>query len=230
LAEALTPDPHGGGASSEKVIPRNRRLEMSNQKKPSLRWAIWLWWVLLSAIGGGVGFALGLGAAEAVSQVLGPSIYETVLHGVFGTLVAVLQWFVLRVHVTRASRWVLASAVSWVLVGALAGWLEIKPGLAVVWPAIVGVAVGAFQWLVLRKHVHLAGFWIVGSAVGWVVGWHTATAMDEVVGMIVYSEKAGLAVLFAIFAAVVGAFTGLALIWLLRHPILKKSELRASVA
>jgi hypothetical protein len=198
---------------------------MSNQKKPSLQWAIWPWWVLLSAIGGGVGFALGLSAAEVVSQVLGRPIYETVLHGIFGISVAVLQWFVLRAHVTRASRWVIASAVIWVLVGALAGWLEIKPGLAVVWPAIVGVAVGAFQWLALRKHVYVAGLWIVASAVGWVVGWHTATAMDEVVAKVVSSETAGLAVLFAVFAAVSGAFTGLTLVWLLRHPILKKSEL-----
>lgn len=203
---------------------------MSNQKKSSFRWAIWPWWVLLTAVGGGVGFVLGLAAAEAASRVFGRPIFEAVLYGILGTSVAVLQWLVLRAHVTRASWWVLASAVSWILVGALADLVEIKASLAAVWPAIVGAAVGALQWLVLQKHVHLAGFWIMASALGWVVGWHAAAAMDEVVAMIVSSETVGLAVLFAVLAAVVGAFTGLALIWLLRRPILKKSELGESAA
>jgi len=48
--------------------------------------------------------------------------------------------------------------------------------------------------------------------------------------MFVSSERIGLAVLFAIFEAVVGAFTGLALIWLLRLSRLKKSALGESAA
>ena len=114
---------------------------MSNQKKSSFRWAIWPWWVLLTAVGGGVGFVLGLAAAEAASRVFGRPIFEAVLYGILGTSVAVLQWLVLRAHVTRASWWVLASAVSWILVGALADLVEIKASLAAVWPAIVGAAV-----------------------------------------------------------------------------------------
>ena len=201
---------------------------MSNQRKPSFQWAIWPWWILLGAVGGGLGFALGLRAADAASQVFGRAAYETVLYGTFGTSVAVLQWFVLRAHVTRASRWVLASAAVWVLVGTLAGWLGTRPGLEVVWSALVGTAwsalvgtaVGAFQWPALRKRVRLAGTWIVASAAGWVAGWHAATAMDQVVGRVVSSEAVGLAVGFAVFAAVSGALTGLALVWLLRHPVL----------
>ena len=203
---------------------------MSKQKASPFRWAIWPWWVLLSAVGGGVGFALGLAAAEAASRILARPVFEAVLYGILGTSIAILQWLVLRAHVPQASWWVLASAVSWILVGALADLVEIKASLAAVWPAIVGTAVGAFQWLVLRKHVHLAGLWIMASASGWVVGWHAAAATDEIVAMIVSSDKAGLAVLFAIFAAAVGAFTGLALIWLLRRPILKKSQLGESAA
>lgn len=205
---------------------------MSNQKKSSLRqaqdtafrWAIWPWWVLLSAVGGGVGFALGLAAAEAASRVFGRPIFEAVLYGILGTSIAVLQWLVLRAHVSQASWWVLASAVGWILVGALADLVEIKGSLVAVWPAIVGAAIGALQWLVLQKRVHLAGFWIMASALGWVVGWHAAAAMDEIVAMIAPSETVGLAVLFAVFAAVSGAFTGLALVGLLQRPILKKSE------
>lgn len=197
---------------------------MSSQEKSSFRWAIWPWWVLLTTVGGGVGFALGLAVAEAASRIFGRPIFEAVLYGILGTSVAVLQWLILRAHVTQASRWVLASAVSWISVGALADLVDIKASLAAVWPAIIGAALSALQWLVLHKHVHLAGLWIMASALGWVAGWHAAAAMDEVVAVIVSSETVGLAVLFAVFAAVSGAFTGLALIWLLRRPILKKSE------
>jgi hypothetical protein len=197
---------------------------VSNQEKSSLRWAIWPWWVLLSAVGGGVGFVLGLAAAEAAARVFGRPIFEAVLYGILGTLVAALQWPVLRAHVSQAGWWVLASAVIWTLVGALANLVEIKAGLAAVQPAIVGAAVGALQWLVLQKRVHLAGFWIIASALGWAAGWHAAIAMDKVMATIaiVPSETVGLAILFAIFSAVAGAFTGLALIWLLRRPILKE--------
>ena len=203
---------------------------MSKRKESPLRWAVWPWWVLLSAVGGGVGFALGLAAAEAVSRILARPVFEAVLYGILGTSVAILQWLVLRAHVPQASRWVLASAVGWTLVGALADLVEIRAGLMALWPAIVGAAVGAFQWLVLRRHVRLAGLWIVASASGWVLSWHAATAMDRIVATIVSSEKAGLALLFAIFTAVVGAFTGLALVWLLRHPILKRPQLGESTA
>jgi hypothetical protein len=60
----------------------------------------------------------------------------------------------------------------------------------------------------------------MASAAGWGAGWLAAGAMGEVVVMFVPSERIGLAVLFAVFEAVVGAFTGLALIWLLRRSIL----------
>jgi len=203
---------------------------VSKQNKSSLRWAVWPCWVLLSAIGGGVGFALGLAAAEAATRILARPVFEAVLYGILGTSVAILQWLVLRAHVPQASWWVLASAMGWTLVGALADLVQIKAGLATLWPAIVGAAVGAFQWLVLRKHVHLAGLWIVASASGWVLSWHAATGMDKIVATIVSSEKVGLALLFAIFTAVVGAFTGLALVWLLRRPILKKSQPGESTA
>jgi hypothetical protein len=52
------------------------------------------------------------------------------------------------------------------------------------------------------------------------MGWHTATAMDQIVAKVVLSETVGLAVGFAVFAAVSGALTGLTLVWLLRHPVL----------
>ncbi len=192
---------------------------MSNHKKASFQWIIWPWWVLLSAVGGGVGFTLGFAAAGAASDVFGRPLFEAVMFGIFGTSVGALQWLVLRAHVTQASWWVLASAASWTLLGALANSVE-----ATIGPAIIGAVIGALQWLVLQKHVHLAGFWIVASALGWSVGWFTAIAVDKVVAMIVSSETMGYAVLYAVMAAVAGAFTGLALIWLLRHPILK-SEL-----
>lgn len=206
-----------------------RGLLVSNQKS-SFQWTIWPWWVLLTAIGGGIGFLLGLSVAESMSRVFGRPIFEAVLYGILGASIAVLQWLVLRAYVTQASQWVLASTVGWILVGALADVLEIKGGLVAVWPALIGATVGTFQWLVLQKHVPLAGFWIVASAIGWVAGWYAGSAMDEVVTMFVYSERLGLAILFAVLAAVVGAFTGLVLIWLLRHSNLKKSALGKSAA
>ena len=64
---------------------------MSKRKESSFRWAVWPWWVLSSAVGGGVGFALGLAVAETASWILARPVFEAVVYGILGTSVAILQ-------------------------------------------------------------------------------------------------------------------------------------------
>ena len=74
-------------------------------------------------------------------------------------------------------RWVLASVVGWGVGGVVLG-----PVFSVVEPAfgllvggaavgaIGGAALGVLQWLVLRRQLARAGWWIVASTIGWAVG------------------------------------------------------------
>ena len=68
--------------------------------------------------------------------------------------------------------------------------------------SIFGTVVGVLQWLVLRRQVPRAGWWVLASTVGWVVG----LPLGDING------PPGL-------GAVYGAFTGTALVWLLRQPV-----------
>ena len=56
-------------------------------------------------------------------------------------------------------QWILATTLGW-----LAGW-------AVLGEVGIGAAIGVAQWLVLRREVANAGWWILASAVAWAVSW-----------------------------------------------------------
>lgn len=91
------------------------------------------WWLLASlaatAVVGGVIFGLGLISAD-LGWFGGVSL--------FGTVVGVLQWAVLRRHVPRASWWVVASTAGWGL-GMPIGDIVGPPALGAVYGAITGI-------------------------------------------------------------------------------------------
>jgi len=74
--------------------------------------------------------------------------------------------------------------------------------------ALGGAVVGILQWLVLRRQVSRAGWWVLASTVG--LGLSMAVA-----GAFLDMELVGLLV----GGAVLGAVTGGALVWLLRQPV-----------
>ena len=103
--------------------------------------------------------------------------------------------------------WVLASAVGWAV-----GWAVVSAvfGTIVDWAvgwavgrAMRGAVVGAAQWLVLRRQVRRAGWWILASTVGWTVG--------RAMGLVVFGASFGV-VEETVFGAVVGAAQ-----WLVLH-------------
>ena len=179
------------------------RLALAPQRRPG--WRVWFLWLMAGAVGWGWGVYWGWfdGTEPKTLQ----SIPSVILAGylglaVGGFLIGVLQWLVLRRHVAPAGRWVLASlgagAVTAVvvfgvgLIDAAAGWLA---GVS-----MFGTVVGGLQWLVLRRQVPRAGWWVLASTAGWVVG----MPLGDVVG------PPGL-------GAAYGAITGIALVWLLRQ-------------
>jgi hypothetical protein len=131
------------------------RLAMAPQRRPG--WRVWFLWLVAGAVGWGVGMevsSFGLPGGLKTLQ-SSPSIIFAGYLGMTagGILSGTLQWLVLRRHVARASRWVLASF-----------------GAAVVVGLVVFGVVGVLQWLVLRRQFARAGWWVLASAVGWVVG------------------------------------------------------------
>ena len=188
-------------------------------------WLLLPWWVLATA----AGFSLGSLVEATLGRSSGIMVVAYVSAG--GTGAAVLQWLVLRRHVSRAGWWtgtgvagaavaglvgIAAGGGAGVATGIVEGFAEglaegVEAGfdagadVAGVTAAIVfGAAVGVLQWLALRRQVAGAGWWIPACAVGWVASGLSAGITDTAAG-------------WTVLGAVYGAITGCVLLWLLRR-------------
>lgn len=144
-------------------------------------WRFWLPWVLTNVVAVATALAALSGAIQAgVSGVIPEVVFAPVwasglLWGFTGALIGGGQWLVLRRLLPGAGRWVWASALG-TAVGVAAMFLAFiatggeaeaasAPDLAVIGTA-GGAAVGASQWLVLRRLVRRARWWVLTSAAG----------------------------------------------------------------
>ena len=101
--------------------------------------------------------------------------------------------------------WVLASAVGFTVAAAADN--AVSEALDFV---VYGVPVGVTQWLVLRRQVSRAGWWILATIAGFAGGESLRLVVNDSVAV---GELLGMAVALAVF----GAITGGALVWLLRQ-------------
>ncbi len=210
-------------------------------------WKLWFQWILANAVGetvglGGTLLIGGLLLLNAQKTMVVPAAALAVLAGTFieGTVVGTAQWLVLRRPLAsmRWHVWALATAI-----GAFVAWtLGMIPStfifasadtagaasapmsdlmvyaLAAVMGFVLGSILGVPQWLVLRRHLPKAGWWVLANALAWMVG------MVVVFVGINFIQSGGstvnmpLMLLLFLFAAgaAVGAVHGQVLIWLLR--------------
>ncbi len=179
------------------------RLALAPQRRPG--WRVWFLWLLAAAIGWGWGVYWGwfINTDPKTLQAV-PAVILAGYLGVVvgGTVMGMLQWLVLRRHVIRAGRWVLATlggaAVAGVVIFGVGAFNRDLGWFAGV--SSFGTVVATFQWLVLQGQVPRAGWWVLAGTVGWVVG----MPLGDIVG------PPGL-------GAAHGAITGTALVWLLRQ-------------
>jgi hypothetical protein len=189
------------------------------------RRALWLRWTIGSALGGGVGLALGLTAAiagVAAASTAGAILALGLGGALIGAILAAAQWVSVGDRVRLDWRWVAVTALGWALgmpVGVAIGLLAPPaPSLAlslVPMGVVSGLLVGTGQWLLLRRHGLSPVQWI-GSSVGAYVASHgvgglalaagPTIAGAEPVGWLVGSALAGL-----LSGLVGGALTGFVL-------------------
>ena len=199
-------------------------------------WGFWLRWVLISTVGWFVGFLMGFVLGGIIGDVIGSGVLKRILQyfmlgAALGSGVCLMQWLVLRRRVSRAGWWVLASIAVFAVTGGggygaavvafgysegLEEWGSFAAVLG--WTVVValgGAVTGILQWLVLRRQVSRAGWWVLASTVGW--GLSMAVSM-AVAGAF---EVVAVGLLFGLLVggAVLGAVTGGALVWLLRQPV-----------
>jgi uncharacterized membrane protein YjfL (UPF0719 family) len=94
--------------------------------------------------------------------------------------------------------------------------------IVVAFLAIAGAADGGMQWLVLRRWVAHAGWWIVASAASWIV-------VTYVYVYITRANEMNLLLGGAVSGAISGAIMGTVLVWLIRAERQRRSVPAGSI-
>jgi hypothetical protein len=147
----------------------------------SFDWALWFFWIMATTWG----WLLG-------SFIPGLTMF------ISGFMVAVFQWLVLQGRLPRPWRWILLTSIGWTT-GYLIALYFLPPELETFTGLVLGMTTGSAQWLILRREVYWAGWWIVFSVIGWITGLHLLSGLF-------------------LTGTMTGALTGFCLEVLLRNP------------
>ena len=163
---------------------------MTTNRKPE--WFFYPAWIILTALSVPVAFVLYLVSIRIIVSFVGDFIYvdgvrhiteDYLLQYLFLPLMSLvmglLQYGLLRRYLPRMGWWVPATIVGGLLGFVLSfGWFQaamyfwteaVIRESWVISPAFVavGLSVGAGQWLLLRRRLPRASWWIVANAAGW---------------------------------------------------------------
>lgn len=115
-----------------------------------------------------------------------------------GIWVGIFQFLVLQGRILRPWRWIIFTSIGWLLGYFITlYWVPSNPGTLT--GLTLGLTTGIAQWLLLRRELHWAGWWIVFSTMGWMTGLNLMPG-------------------FFVTGVMAGALTGLCLEILLRNP------------
>jgi MFS family permease len=213
------------------------RKRLMNTERAQVGWGFWLWWVLASTVGGIVGLAVGIFVWGTLSPIFdfyyGLSVVSEALMfavggAVCGGLLGIIQRRVLQRQTSQFSWWVEASTVGGAVSGAVGGAVALvvdEAQILAMVPAVGGALVGIAQWLVLRRQVDQAGYWVLASTVGWAMGGAVALVLGGMRGWDLILVILLLPVGGMVATAWYGAITGGVLVWLLRQPITEEPSL-----
>ena len=172
-------------------------------------WVLCLQWVGATIMGLAAGTAV-VGTLKNIFAVTLPGDWSAVMTGAW---VGLTQWVVLRRHLSRAGLWVLASTAGWVLGLPVGGRVGSWANSQIMTAGLATASIGLMQWLFLRQQVLRAGWWVLASAAGWVIG---VAVGEGVAGAMAGSTQSAVAV--ALGGTIIGTVTGIPLVLLLPHP------------
>jgi hypothetical protein len=157
-------------------------------KKP--KWSFYLSWVMLSALSVPLAFVIywrvisiivpwigGRMQVGALSVITEDYLLPYIFIPAIGLLTGFFQYFLLRRYWSRIGWWILATSLGWVLLGAVDVlryplFLRFGPDFTYIWLPVItciicGGIAGLAQWLLLRRRLPHATWWIAASILGW---------------------------------------------------------------
>jgi uncharacterized membrane protein len=149
------------------------------------RWLLYPLWIIQSFLSIPIALLLNFIILTIITLLIGDFIYvngvrritEDYLYLYFfipmvSLLTGAFQSALLRRYLPRMGGWVLATAGGWllgILLIVLPDWLHWRNGYSDLDLAFLslGLAIGIAQWLLLRRRLPHAGWWIAATVVGW---------------------------------------------------------------
>src|ERR1700690_2256669 len=204
---------------------KNLGVEMNIAQK-QVGWSFLIWGAGLTVIGGLAGNAV---ADRLVLGMLNwPTdtgiLFSILGSGVFALTVSAAQWILLRRLFSKTAWWLVAGTLGravGLLIGSftivlLSHQIILQAGLwsSAIYFTVRGAVLGTSQWLILKQWRTKAGWWVLGNAIGWMLG---PTLLDLFIPSVTTSAPI---ISDLISVAIAGAITGAVLVWILRQPTL----------
>ena len=162
----------------------NKELPMTAIKKPG--WSFYSIWVILTTLCIPIAFILDLVILKIITNIIGDFIYVNgvrhiaedylstyIFVPIMAFLTGLLQYALLRPYLPRMGWWVLATTGGWLLgLGLIltSRWLNFWTyetfdiDVAFI---VLGLSIGIGQWLLLRRRLSRATWWIGANLLGW---------------------------------------------------------------
>jgi len=212
-----------------------------NTERTNIGTGFWLQWVLASMLGFAVGAAMGNAVANSIppmtcTQSFSDSLIDRLTNFpcilqtldldlaliviILGLAGGFMQWLVLRRRIAGTGWWVPASTLGFpvALVTAEGAMRLVGIPSPILLGVLFGILSGILPWLVLRRQVARAGWWVPAHLLGSLVGGAMGIVAFHVMALIGFYQFPWAAA-GAMFGAGLDAITGITLVWLLRQPV-----------
>jgi hypothetical protein len=163
----------------------NKEILPANLKKP-VRSSFYLGWIVLTSLSVPIAYFFSLLTLKTITNIVGDFVFVNgvrritedylamyILVPSVSLLTGALQYGLLHHYLTRMGWWVFVTVAGWflgTLLIALPGWLgwtDTPLNNLDLILLVMGLAIGITQWLLLRRRLVSAGWWIAASALGW---------------------------------------------------------------
>lgn len=126
---------------------------MMDTKLETMDWALLFYWIMATTMG----------------WLLGTIFFNGIPVIISGVAIAALQWAVLYRRIQNAWRWAILSSLGWII-GYILFVVFFSTPMGFMFGPVMGGTVGTVQWVLLRKEVDWAGWWIIISILAWTTG------------------------------------------------------------
>ncbi len=149
------------------------------------RWSLYAMWIIQSFLCIPIALLINFVALILITLIVGDYIYVNgvphitedylamyIFIPTASLLTGAFQYSLLRRYLPRMGGWVLATLGGWLLgvvLVLLPDWLNWRDGYQNLDQALLsmGLAIGTVQWLLLRRQLPHAGWWVVATVAGW---------------------------------------------------------------